>query len=138
MLEPSTPSIPAENHPRREFPLDDDNSYMDGYGEASGDARTLGGGGDFFSNLGKERMKVRPDKPDPEKVVILINYMRYSLFTQDGHSIAKNQSQGTQPRSQRGCAHELRRTPSASTVLHTRRPWFSMAHDAPPARLRSR
>jgi hypothetical protein len=84
MLEPSTPSIPAENHPRREFPLDDKDSYMDGYGEASGDARTLGGGVDFFSSLGKERTKARPDKPDPEKVVILIRCMRCSRFTHDG------------------------------------------------------
>ena len=74
MQEPSTPGITTKNHPLQEFPLDDDDSYMDGYGEPSGDARTLGGGVDFFSSLGKERTKTRPDKPDPEKVMRLILY----------------------------------------------------------------
>ncbi|KAF9485878.1 hypothetical protein BDN70DRAFT_463969 [Pholiota conissans] len=67
MQEPSTPGIPTKNHPLQEFPLDDDDSYMGSYEEPSGDARTLGGGVDFFSSLGKERTKTRPDKPDPEK-----------------------------------------------------------------------
>lgn len=39
------------------------------YGDAPDNPRTLGGGVDFFSDLGTERKKKpRPDVPDPEKV----------------------------------------------------------------------
>ncbi|KAF8967089.1 CwfJ C-terminus 1-domain-containing protein-like protein [Flammula alnicola] len=62
----STPALPVDVRPQK--PLMDEDSYMEEYGEPSGDARTLGGGVDFFSSLGTERKKApRPDKPDPEK-----------------------------------------------------------------------
>ena len=69
MLEPSTSSVepPAMSRPQ----LDGgDESLTDGYGEPSTSARTLGGGIDFFSSLGKEKeRKPKPDKPNPDKVI---------------------------------------------------------------------
>lgn len=69
MLEPSTSSVesPAMSRSR----LDGgDESLTDGYGEPSTSARTLGGGIDFFSGLGKEReRKPKPDLPNPDKVI---------------------------------------------------------------------
>jgi hypothetical protein len=54
------------SHPR---PETTDETLTDGYGEPSTSARTLGGGIDFFSSLGKEReRKPKPDLPDPDKV----------------------------------------------------------------------
>ena len=47
-----------------------DESLTEGYGEPSTGARTLGGGIDFFSSLGKEReRKPKPDLPNPDKVI---------------------------------------------------------------------
>lgn len=47
-----------------------DESLTEGYGEPSIGARTLGGGIDFFSSLGKEReRKPKPDLPNPDKVI---------------------------------------------------------------------
>jgi hypothetical protein len=46
-----------------------DESLTDGYGEPSTSAKTLGGGIDFFSSLGKEKArKPKPDLPNPDKV----------------------------------------------------------------------
>ena len=69
MLEPSASSFesPAMSRSR----LDGgDESLTDGYGEPSTSARTLGGGIDFFSDLGKEReRKPKPELPNPDKVI---------------------------------------------------------------------
>ena len=68
MLEPSTSSVtpPMMSHPQLEG---GDESLTDGYGEPSASARTLGGGVDFFSSLGKEKeRKPKPDVPNPDKV----------------------------------------------------------------------
>jgi hypothetical protein len=63
MLAPSTSSV----EPRR---LEGgDESLTEGYGEPSTSARTLEGGIDFFSSLGKEKeKKPKPDLPNPDKV----------------------------------------------------------------------
>jgi hypothetical protein len=68
MLEPSTSSVapPAMSRPQLEG---GDETLTDGYGEPSTSTRTLGGGIDFFSNLGKEReRKPKPEVPNPDKV----------------------------------------------------------------------
>jgi hypothetical protein len=68
MLEASIDSAasPVTSHPRPEAA---DESLTEGYGEPSTSARTLGGGIDFFSSLGKEReKKPKPDLPNPDKV----------------------------------------------------------------------
>jgi hypothetical protein len=65
MLEPSVES-PAMSRPQFEG---GDESLTDGYGEPSTSTRTLGGGVDFFSSLGKEKeRKPKPDLPNPDKV----------------------------------------------------------------------
>jgi hypothetical protein len=65
MLEPSVESL-AMSRPQFEG---GDESLTDGYGEPSTSARTLGGGVDFFSSLGKEKeRKPKPDLPNPDKV----------------------------------------------------------------------
>ncbi len=63
--------MPEDTRPRRALPTGEDDDPMDGYGDAAGDARTLGGGVDFFSSLGTERKKNAADKPDPEKVTFI-------------------------------------------------------------------
>ncbi|KAI0304345.1 CwfJ C-terminus 1-domain-containing protein-like protein [Multifurca ochricompacta] len=68
MLDPSVGSTtsPATFYPIREG---GDESLTEGYGEPSTRPRTLGGGIDFFSGLGKEReKKAKPDLPDPDKL----------------------------------------------------------------------
>lgn len=61
MLEP-----PVMSRPQLEG---GDEALTDGYGEPSTSSRTLGGGIDFFSSLGKEReKKPKADLPDPDKV----------------------------------------------------------------------
>jgi hypothetical protein len=68
MLEPSTSSTtpPLMSRPQ---PEGGDETLTDGYGEPSTSSRTLGGGVDFFSSLGKEReRKPKPDLPNPDKV----------------------------------------------------------------------
>ncbi|KAG6845123.1 hypothetical protein H0H87_000550 [Tephrocybe sp. NHM501043] len=64
LLPPSVPTLPADDRRKVET---DDVSMTDDYGEPSGGQRTLGGGVDFFSSLGIEVKKKRPEKPDPEK-----------------------------------------------------------------------
>ncbi|KAJ3512300.1 hypothetical protein NLJ89_g3592 [Agrocybe chaxingu] len=73
LLEPSTPVVPSDTRPQgsRDILTNDEDSYVDGYGEPQTSSRTLGGGVDFFSSLGTERKKPpRPDKTDPDKPTI--------------------------------------------------------------------
>ena len=75
MLEPPVGSSasPVVRDPRLEG---GNESLTEDYGEQATGARTLGGGIDFFSNLGKEReRKPKPDVPNPDKVFLLF----YSL-----------------------------------------------------------
>ncbi|KAI0300190.1 CwfJ C-terminus 1-domain-containing protein-like protein [Russula brevipes] len=68
MLEPPMASVasPGASHSQLEGR---DESLTDGYGEPSTSAKTLGGGIDFFSNLGKEKeRKPKPDLPNPDKL----------------------------------------------------------------------
>jgi hypothetical protein len=72
MMEPmavDTPP-PSKNRPQ----ILEDESLTEDYGEASTSSRTLGGGVDFFSDLGTEvkRKNNKPDKPNPEKVHFII------------------------------------------------------------------
>ncbi|KAH9969691.1 CwfJ C-terminus 1-domain-containing protein-like protein [Russula dissimulans] len=67
MLEPSTSSDAPPAVSRLQVEAADE-SLTDGYGEPSTSSRTLGGGVDFFSSLGKEReRKPKPDLPNPDK-----------------------------------------------------------------------
>ncbi|KAL4080953.1 CwfJ C-terminus 1-domain-containing protein-like protein [Scleroderma citrinum] len=61
MLEPSFGSSESSRPPTQQFP-EMDESLTDGYGEASGSGRTLNGGVDFFSSLGTEKKRNRPEK----------------------------------------------------------------------------
>jgi hypothetical protein len=73
MLEPSMdPAVsPVTSHPRPEAT---DEPRTEGYGEPSTSARTLGGGIDFFSSLGKEReKKPKPDLSNPDKVTLSLH-----------------------------------------------------------------
>lgn len=72
MLESTTPAVqnpttPYSSRPRIVVP-DEDMSLTEEYGDPEQNKRTLGGGVDFFSLLGTEHKKKRPDKPDPDKV----------------------------------------------------------------------
>ena len=62
----STPVVPAASS--KDITMDDD--VMDGYGDAPSNARTTNGAVDFFSSLGTDikKKKPQPDKPDPDKV----------------------------------------------------------------------
>lgn len=66
MLESSLNTPP----PRPAQTVAADDSFTDGYGEAADGQRTLGGGVDFFSSLGKEQKRKDPNanKPNPDKV----------------------------------------------------------------------
>ncbi|KAJ6512106.1 CwfJ C-terminus 1-domain-containing protein-like protein [Mycena vitilis] len=69
LLPPSAPEMPAATPPRVRPPSGDE-SFTEDYGEAPADQRNLGGGVDFFSSLGTDIKKARPDRPDPNKAVI--------------------------------------------------------------------
>ena len=73
MLEPPVGSSasPVVRDPRLEG---SNESLTEDYGEQANGSRTLGGGIDFFSSLGKEReRKPKPDVPNPDKVFLLFN-----------------------------------------------------------------
>ncbi|KAF7365385.1 Complexed with Cdc5 protein cwf19 [Mycena venus] len=70
LLPPSEPVMPAAT-PRRVQPPSGDESFTEDYGETSENQRTLGGGVDFFSSLGTDIKKKRPDQPDPNKQPII-------------------------------------------------------------------
>ena len=70
MLEPSTSSAAPLTMSRLQLDGGDE-SLTDGYGEPSASSRTLEGGVDFFSSLGKEKeRKPKPDLPNPDKVTL--------------------------------------------------------------------
>ncbi|EJC97994.1 uncharacterized protein FOMMEDRAFT_129928 [Fomitiporia mediterranea MF3/22] len=69
LLPPSSVSVPtpAAGSSRIQIPTGNE-SLTEDYGEPVENGRTLGGGVDFFSNLGTERKrKQKEDRPDPEK-----------------------------------------------------------------------
>ncbi|KAF8237164.1 hypothetical protein L208DRAFT_1421678 [Tricholoma matsutake] len=67
-LPPTTPSLPDDI--RKHIKVTDE-SMTDDYGDASGGQRTLGGGIDFFSNLGTDvKRKPFQERPDPDQRVI--------------------------------------------------------------------
>lgn len=62
----TTPSLPDDI--RKHIKVTDE-SMTDDYGDASGGQRTLGGGIDFFSNLGTDiKRKPFQERPDPDQV----------------------------------------------------------------------
>ncbi|KAJ7071866.1 CwfJ C-terminus 1-domain-containing protein-like protein [Mycena belliarum] len=67
LLPPSDPVLPIVTPLRRVQPPSGDESFTEDYGEGLEDQRTLGGGVDFFSSLGTDIKKKRPDPPDPNK-----------------------------------------------------------------------
>ncbi|KAI0754926.1 CwfJ C-terminus 1-domain-containing protein-like protein [Daedaleopsis nitida] len=83
MLMPvSTPTVPGSSS--RGTPMDED--PMDGYGEPSSNARTMGGTVDFFASLGTERKKKTPlDKPNPDK--LFISHMELNTALKEGKSV---------------------------------------------------
>ncbi|KAH9980197.1 CwfJ C-terminus 1-domain-containing protein-like protein [Lactifluus volemus] len=92
MLEASIDSAasPVTSHPRPEAA---DESLTEGYGEPSTSARTLGGGIDFFSSLGKEReKKPKPDLPNPDKLHISSKELNVQL--KEGKSLVDSETQG--------------------------------------------
>ncbi|KAI0826861.1 CwfJ C-terminus 1-domain-containing protein-like protein [Trametes gibbosa] len=71
MLMPPT-APPAATSRSSDTAMAVDEDIMDGYGESSRDARTTSGAVDFFSSLGIEvrKKKPEPDIPDPDKLHI--------------------------------------------------------------------
>ena len=58
-----------------------DETMTDGYGDAPSNSRTLGGGVDFFSSLGTERVKKPPpNRPNPDEVHPTHSYTVLSRF----------------------------------------------------------
>lgn len=73
MLAPAPlPTVPVDDldMQAKEQLMLNEQSLTGDYGEASGGARTMGGGAvDFFSSLGTERQKkAKVDKPNPDNV----------------------------------------------------------------------
>ncbi|OBZ68794.1 Pre-mRNA-splicing factor cwf19 [Grifola frondosa] len=64
-----------------------DESMTEEYGEPSQNARTTSGGVDFFSNLGTEirKKKPQPDRPDPDK--LFISHKELNTALKEGKSI---------------------------------------------------
>ncbi|KAJ6584817.1 CwfJ C-terminus 1-domain-containing protein-like protein [Mycena capillaripes] len=87
LLPPSAPVLPLAT-PRRVQPPSGDESFTEEYGESSQDQRTLGGGVDFFSSLGTDIQKRRPDKPDPNKPIV--NSKELNVDIKEGRPIDHN------------------------------------------------
>lgn len=76
-LPTSCPVVPSSPLPVTHAPQHD--SFLDGYGDAEGDDRTLNGEISFFSNLGTERKRKQPkDRIDPEKAIVPTEAARIS------------------------------------------------------------
>ncbi|KXN88124.1 Pre-mRNA-splicing factor cwf19 [Leucoagaricus sp. SymC.cos] len=67
LLPPSILSVPSSTSASKRLAANNDKSLTEGYGEPSSNARTMGGGVDFFSSLGTEHKKKKPEKPNPEE-----------------------------------------------------------------------
>jgi hypothetical protein len=77
LLDPAVPTVPEATTQTQAVP--GDASYTEDYGETPDNGRTLGGGVDFFSNMGTERVKKpRKEIPDPEKVNYLSSLLPLS------------------------------------------------------------
>jgi hypothetical protein len=71
LLPPTIPSVPTDT--RKHIQVND--AMTDDYGEPSGGQRTLVGGIDYFSSLGTDGgRKARPDRPDPDRVAVILFY----------------------------------------------------------------
>lgn len=70
LMPPSTPLVP-DVQTRLEAPAGDELLTED-YGEPSQNARNMSGAVDFFSSLGTDirKRKPQPDRPDPDKVLL--------------------------------------------------------------------
>ncbi|KAI6027408.1 CwfJ C-terminus 1-domain-containing protein-like protein [Pisolithus microcarpus] len=69
MLEPIPSGAKSSKPLAPQFPTTDD-SLTDGYGEPSGSGRTLGGAVDFFSSLGTEKKRSKPEKQNIDELKI--------------------------------------------------------------------
>ncbi|GBE84892.1 CwfJ C-terminus 1-domain-containing protein-like protein [Sparassis latifolia] len=69
LMPPSAPTIPKERPSSRMSMPTGDESLTEDYGEPSQNARNTSGGVDFFSSLGTDirKKKPEPDRPDPDK-----------------------------------------------------------------------
>ncbi|KAF5360647.1 hypothetical protein D9756_004848 [Leucocoprinus leucothites] len=67
LLPPSIPSVPSSESSSKRPVVGTDESLTEGYGETSSNARTMNGGVDFFSGLGTEHKKKKPEKPNPDE-----------------------------------------------------------------------
>ena len=75
MLEPTDAqvTVPTDRGNAKIPPADE--MMTDGYGDAPSNSRTLGGGVDFFSSLGTERVKKPPpNRPNPDEVRLVQSY----------------------------------------------------------------
>ncbi|KZV61507.1 hypothetical protein PENSPDRAFT_592720 [Peniophora sp. CONT] len=71
MLEPETAQVNVRTERGNAKIPPADESLTDGYGDAPGSSRNLGGGVDFFSSLGTERVKKPPpNMPNPDELKI--------------------------------------------------------------------
>lgn len=69
MLEPALGQSESSRPLAQQFPTTDE-SMTDGYGELPGSGRTLSGGVDFFSSLGTEKKRNKPEKRSIDEVRI--------------------------------------------------------------------
>jgi hypothetical protein len=83
LLPPSIPSLasPSSSVPKRST-TDNEELLTEDYGEPLSKACTTGGGVDFFSSLGKEHKKKKPEKPNPDLVLSFLSlFFRDTLLT---------------------------------------------------------
>lgn len=71
MLEPTSGHSESSRPLSQQFPATDE-SMTDGYGEPSEGGRTLSGGVDFFSSLGTEKKRNRPEKRIDEVCILVV------------------------------------------------------------------
>ncbi|KAF9257518.1 hypothetical protein L218DRAFT_965294 [Marasmius fiardii PR-910] len=85
MLPPSTSSnvsLGRQGSSTRPQISTEDESLTEGYGESFGGSRTLTGEVDFFSSMGVEVKKARPERPDSNKSVV--SHRELNLQIRDG------------------------------------------------------
>lgn len=74
LLPPSIPDVPVSSSAPKRPNTDLSESLTEDYGESSSNTRNVGGGVDFFSSLGTDHKKKRPEKPNPDKVYFVLYY----------------------------------------------------------------
>ncbi|KAI0372225.1 hypothetical protein BV20DRAFT_964344 [Pilatotrama ljubarskyi] len=85
LMPPTTPLVPATLATDTPVPMDED--MTEGYGESRGNNRTANGTVDFFSSLGTEVKRKKPEdsRPDPDKPYI--SHKELNTALKEGKSV---------------------------------------------------